>query len=341
MKKLLSTVLLYLIYTALIGVNCFGQAEAFKNPKNRPQTDAEWEAYIEKNLKPKINDTLITRLFEEADLVFEGELTSTVKTGYLQERIYHIEPYKIFKGVVQKDSVVKILANGKPQNATYEFGEWSHGYLESGVYFAKYDEQNNVYTFVNPQKAWVIYPMLTACIKYEKKIKTIFHDKILALKGAKYETTKIYRKKKENLGAGNTAMRGGNDTITGFSRDTVPAGRLDGSSTIFIYGQGFGTTKGKILLSDADTGGEMGVFLHPTQHILTWSDNSIQIIVPSMGYAANDGSYDQRESCAGTGIVTVIVNPLSPTPTFIDSQDTLFVPYAINNYATNSNDEIS
>ena len=250
MKKLLNTAILFFACATLIGVHCFGQV-SFEDMANPPKTGAEAMKYLDKYLKPKINDTLIAQLFEEADVVFEGELTSTVKTGHLQERIYHIEPYKIFKGVLQKDSVVKILANGRPQNATYDLGEWSHG-RGIALFFVKKDPQNeNIYRFVNPKNAWVGYAgRFISPITFEKQYKIALYDKMLGQKGAKYEKTPFFYKKKERLNVGNAAMRGGNDTITGFSRDTVPAGiRATNASHVTIYGNGFGTVKGNRLVT--------------------------------------------------------------------------------------------
>ena len=97
MKKLLSTVLLYLIYTALIGVNCFGQVSR-KDFFTAPKNDTELIKFIEKYVQPQINDTLITRLFNEADVVFEGEIVEITTLQDTRQNIYSLESYKIFKG---------------------------------------------------------------------------------------------------------------------------------------------------------------------------------------------------------------------------------------------------
>jgi len=106
------------------------------------------------------------------------------------------------------------------------------------------------------------------------------------------------------LSVGNAAMKkSGSGAITGFSKDSVPAGiRATNASHLTIYGNGFGTLKGDVLMKDANQANYF-VALHPTHNILYWSDDSIQIIVPSMGFASNGDEFlgDTRSACAGTG----------------------------------------
>jgi hypothetical protein len=248
MKKLL-VFTTFLLLTALNAVMSYGQIsnEDLRNP---PKTDAEVIKYIDKYLSPQINDTLISRLFAESDLVFEGELINTVKTNREGERVYELEPYKIFKGETLKDSTIKILAKSRPQNATYDLGEWSHGRSEVGVFFIKKNKNDNaIYHFVNPKNAWVVYPKLLIGhpIIHEQHFKKMFYDRVLASHGAKYEKTRYYHKKKENLTVGNAVMKSGSGVITGFSRDTVPAGVLSGASQLTIYSNRSSSVKRDIL----------------------------------------------------------------------------------------------
>jgi len=340
MKKLVLTTTILLLTTFWAANTCLGQV-SFEDMKNPPKTDAEAMKYINKYLKPKINDTLIAQLFEEADVVFEGEIIEGKALWDKQQNAYFLEPYKIFKGKVSNDDTITILAKWKPENATYDLGEWSHGRLEVGLFFVKKDPQNKeLYRFVNPKNAWVTYATwLIHPITFEKQYKKVLYDKMLKQKDAKYEKTKFYYKKKESLNVGIAAMKSGSDVITGFSRDTVPAGVLSGASRMTIYGNGFGTVKGNVLMEDANQANTF-VALHPTHNILYWSDDSIQIVVPSMGYASDNPNLgDSRNSCAGTGYVRVIKGTGPPFP--IWSETELIIPYAIKNYASNSDNELT
>jgi hypothetical protein len=335
MKKLL-VFTTFLLLTALNAVMSYGQIsnEDLRNP---PKTDAEVIKYIDKYLSPQINDTLIARLFEEADVVFEGEIIESTGFRETRQALYEFEPYKVFKGKIQKDSTLKIMTYPAPVDVQY-LGEWSHGRSEVGVFFIKKNKNDNaIYHFVNPKNAWVVYPKLLIGhpIIHEQHFKKMFYDKILAPHGAKYEKTRYYHKKKENLTVGNTVMKSGSGVITGFSRDTVPAGVLSGASRMTIYGDGFGSVKGNVLMEDANQA-NIFVALHPIRHILYWSDDSIQVIVPAMGFAssANPDIGDTRKSCAGTGYVRVIKGTGLPIPIWSDTE--LIIPYAIKNYAENS-----
>ncbi|MBK6610746.1 MAG: hypothetical protein IPI59_04580 [Sphingobacteriales bacterium] len=195
MKNVVNTLFL-LLTTALMGVNCWGQV-SFEDMANPPKNDTEAMKYIDKYLKPKINDTLIARLFEEADVVFEGEIIDGRALWDKQQNVYTLEPHKVFKG----EDTISIIANWKPQNATYDLGEWSHGRLEVGLFFVKRDPQNkNIYRFVNPKNAWISYATwIVNPIVLDKQYKIALYDKILGRKGAKYEKTSFFYKKKREL----------------------------------------------------------------------------------------------------------------------------------------------
>jgi hypothetical protein len=333
MKKLLVTTIIFLI-TALSAVNSYGQISN-EDMRNPPKTDAEAWKYIEKYIKPKINDTLIARLFEEADLVFEGEIIESTGLRETMQALYELEPYKIFKGRIQKDSTLKIMTYPAPVNVQY-LGEWSHS-RGVALFFVKKDLQNKeLYRFVNPKNAWVAYAgWFINPITFEKQYQKVLYDKILKLKNAKYEKTKFYYKKKEKLNVGKSATESSSGVITGFSHDTVPAGVLSGLSEVTIYGNGFGSVKGNVLMEDANRKNYF-IALHPTHNILYWSNDSIQIVVPSMGFASATSEFlgDTRESCAGTGYIRVIKGTGPPIPIWSNTE--LIIPYAINNFAENS-----
>lgn len=127
-------------------------------------------------------------------------------------------------------------------------------------------------------------------------------------------------------------------SITTFSRDTVPAGVLSGLSQLTIYGTGLGNTPRYVFLSNANNGGETTFPLHPTKYILHWSDDSIQTVVPSMGYASDNPTLgDERGACAGSDYVFVVTAANEP----VWSHKALIIPYAIKNYASNSDNELT
>lgn len=109
-------------------------------------------------------------------------------------------------------------------------------------------------------------------------------------------------------------------------------------SAVQILGQGFGTAKERIYLPDANRGGGNFTFrLHPDDHILSWSDNVIEIIVPSMGYFSD--TQNGLNSCAGTGIVE-LYRAQSLGGEYVQSPMPLFIPYAVNNFAENPENAI-
>ncbi|MBK8677323.1 MAG: hypothetical protein IPN25_00970 [Sphingobacteriales bacterium] len=71
MKNVVNTLFL-LLTTALMGVNCWGQV-SFEDMANPPKNDTEAMKYIDKYLKPKINDTLIARLLKRLMWFLKGK----------------------------------------------------------------------------------------------------------------------------------------------------------------------------------------------------------------------------------------------------------------------------
>lgn len=200
MKNLVLTTAVLLLTTFWAASTCLGQISK-EDMKNPPKTDTEVTKYISKYLTPKINDTLITRLFEEADVVFEGEIIDGRALWDKQQNAYALEPYKIFKGEMSKDDTITIVANWKPQNATYDLGEWSHGRLEVGLFFVKKDPQNKeLYRFVNPKNAWVSFPgIFSNPIIHEHLFEEVFYNQIVTFKALKPSKTHFFHKKKREF----------------------------------------------------------------------------------------------------------------------------------------------
>lgn len=191
MRKLTSLLAVIFLLTALNTLNCYGQ--------RYPKVDDELLNYANQTLKPKINDTLITRLFAEAELVFEGEIINGRALWDKQQNEYTLEPYKVFKGKVPKDNTITIIANWKLENATANLGgEWSHEKDEVGIFFVKKDPQNSeLYRFVNPKNAWVSYPDHISVFRHEKLLSNLLYSKIIIQKGAFCKESRFFLKKKK------------------------------------------------------------------------------------------------------------------------------------------------
>jgi hypothetical protein len=79
-------------------------------------------------------------------------------------------------------------------------------------------------------------------------------------------------------------------SITSFSPTTVNAGTLLSSNQITILGSGFGNTPGAVYFSNGNDGGSTKITSGLASDIISWSENSITVKVPSE---------------AGTGIISV------------------------------------
>ncbi len=149
---------------------------------------------------------------------------------------------------------------------------------------------------------------------------------IRKITGKKYrERVPLYSKKKDQTGQINKQS----DeqlvmTITGFSKDSVPAGTQTPLSHLTIYGSGFGTTVGQVHFKNANNGGANEVNIS-AKDILYWSDDSIRVHAPSMGDTT------QLDRCAGSGVVEVL-RYVGANPTdSVTSAMGIVVPYSIKN----------
>jgi hypothetical protein len=252
MKKLLATTATLLLSTLWAATTCFGQNTTPKfNPyakENYPKNEKEWAVYVRKTVEPYINDSLVSELFKQADLVFEGIIINSIGNIKTMQAIYELEPYKIFKGNISQDSTIKIISSPAPKNAD-TVGDWSLSYRSLGIFFVKKQTNGQLeYKFLNPKKSWLLYgSRLLNPIRQEKHLKEVLYNRILALSGAKYEKTSFYHKKKENLDAKNAKSESSTASITAFSRDTVPAGVLSGLSQLTIYSNRSSSVKRDIL----------------------------------------------------------------------------------------------
>jgi len=124
-------------------------------------------------------------------------------------------------------------------------------------------------------------------------------------------------------------------TITNIS----PTSRFAGIGEILtINGSNFGTTPGKVYFRTADNGGETYLNGLDSQFIASsgcsWSNTQIKVIVPSYvvdGYENMTGS--KKNGGAGTGDVMV----MTAQENFVNSTQTLQIPYSIINKEYNGN----
>ncbi len=116
---------------------------------------------------------------------------------------------------------------------------------------------------------------------------------------------------------------GGPIYITSIVPDHVRAGTRD---TVTITGGGFQSRRnnGNVFLKNADNGGQTYLHLDSIDY-LTWNDNMIQFIVPSIVDTSN---LNQKRSCPGSGFVKVKNNSGDSTSSLMDY---LNIDYAITN----------
>lgn len=168
---------------------------------NREVSVEEWEACIKNIFVQKMsNDSaLIVRNFEQANLVFEGEI---VKRQDLKEHIvYTIEPHVIFKGRIGRKKQVKVIANYSPITGGMQpLDEGSLGRRIVGVFFIEKHDSKNTYQFVNRDNAWIKYRFsISMFFDRENLLQETVRDKITTNKGARSKKTFFYRKKKKGM----------------------------------------------------------------------------------------------------------------------------------------------
>ncbi len=155
--------------------------------------DDELLQYQIEQINPTINDSMITMLFSEADVVVEGIFTSWEKGIDPRGAKYDIKVSRIFKGVGVSETI-SVEVGGSPNPDSRLLGEWSHSINSGGVYFLK--KYGKDFQFVNPNKAWVTYPKARYIFTHKKSLKEIVYNKILAVEGSFCKETKYLKKKK-------------------------------------------------------------------------------------------------------------------------------------------------
>lgn len=351
---------LYLLFIGIIATALFslttqaqdcyiGTARPGKLPKN-----AEERAYcLREILNDIVKDSIIIKNFNAADLVISGRIANAKYYDSTRQQLYYeIEPYTIFKGATSKSTLKGVITaprilgkntkiiNGMTITEKTEFsnysGEWSLASNNSGIFFLK-KNADGIYQFVNPKDAWVIYAYTDGII-HENVLKEMLYNKFEKLKDSKYQKTTFYHKKKEQTEKNTLKGLKSMATIDSFSRDTVPAGVLSGLSKLTIYGSGFDSTTQTLFMNNANHTQWLGyISLHPRKHITHWTDSTLEVIIPSMGYKPINPAYDDtRKACAGTGKIVLYDAIYGILDT---SAKELVVPYAIDNAAENDSIE--
>jgi len=358
-KWLLALLLLvYLSNTNLQAQDCWLQGGNFEDyPRGREELDY----CLHEVLGATIKEPLLQQLFDEAEVVVEAYISNAWSDKKQEYVFYEMQPYTIFKGSLSKRQSItittlipqktsrKFIENGREVTITQgddkdnlsPGGEWSLGKRQVGLYFLKKDTTaKNAYRFLNPKKSWFTYSYTDGIIN-EHVLREVLYSRITTLEKTKCQKTDFFRKKKENF---ENAKKGSRfpTTIDSLSHDTVPAGILSGNaSKLTIYGSGFDSTTQVVLMRNANSNQltENFVALHPRKHVVHWASDSIEIIIPSMGYNSNDSLLgDTRNAGAGSGKVMIYEDGFGIIAT---SPQPVIVPYSIINDAKNSDNEVN
>lgn len=229
---LIANILYLLISLQGYGQDCYYLVQEAKHRKLAPNELADClKQSFEKKLFEK--DNIITQNFKTANVVLEGEIINMHKHELFME--YEVIPYTVFKGIIDKNSTVKIMVSYPPnvklstkENREKQTAESYYG-RGSGLFFFQkiIDEPNNMYHLINSNDSCIGYLLDDIFYYYDFYQKTLY-PKIAKLENAKFKRTPFYFKKKESLAV--IERKGLNEimTITGFSRDTVPAGIRSG-----------------------------------------------------------------------------------------------------------------
>ncbi|MFI0428813.1 T9SS type A sorting domain-containing protein [Mariniflexile sp. HMF6888] len=244
------------------------------------------------NAQILLKEASLKKQIENSSLVVEGQVISKKSFWDAEKKnIYTantVRIYKVFKGGVYE--TIEVITKGGTVGLSAEIVTPSLKLHANDIgIFMLYD--NNVKSSVSNKsslKQFKPYGSLQGFYKYnlysdeainpfnkKKGIATSFYDEIMSHTNTSYiEVTNFDSSKKQtNLNKSALAAPG---SIT-FTPTTATAGT---KTVLTINGTGFGTTKGKVLFSNADDGGATFIEALNTQ-VLTWSDTQITVEIPS------------------------------------------------------------
>ena len=262
----------------------------------------------------------LSKQIEKSTLVLEGKVLS--KKSYWDsnhEKIYTIntiEVYKIFKGEVLSTIEIITLGGVVGMDAQIVYPNLKLNIDDTGV-FTLYNSHVELESKMSNKNRFKPYGSLQGFYKYDigndtagnhftskKGISNSFYNEIMSHTKANYIQLTNFEAQ-NNTTTSNKTSNSLLVTITNFFPTSSTAGT---KSFLVITGSNFGTTKGKVSFSNADTGGSGFVNALDSQ-ILTWTDTRITVEIPSE---------------AGTGKIRVINNNGS----LLTSSNTLYIKYA-------------
>ncbi|WP_190277577.1 T9SS type A sorting domain-containing protein [Adhaeribacter rhizoryzae] len=258
---------------------------------------------------------------EQATVILEGKVLAQKSFwDARQQNIYTantVEVFKIFKGQLANATQIEIITEGGT------VGNKMHVYSatlslqqgQQGIFFLEPSNFTNANQALPGSTRYSVYGSLQGFIRYNipshtagepfqayRSISTDVYPALLAFPEITLKTIKenpdlknipIYTTPLSNRAARTQAI----PAITGFSPDTITAGT---GAILTITGENFGNTRGTgfVEFKNANDGGS--TFIRPLDaDYISWSDNIIQLKVPSIPAGGGNG-------VAGTGQIRVM-----------------------------------
>ncbi len=280
-----------------------------------------------------LKEASLKKQIENSSLVVEGKVISKKSFWDAEKKnIYtanKIQVYKVFKGGMYE--TIEVITKGGTVGLSAEVVTPSLKLHTDDIgIFMLYD--NNIKSNVlnkSSIKQFKPYGSLQGFYKYnlysdeainpfnkKKGIATSFYNEIMSHTNTAYIEVADFDSSKKQTSLNKSALAAPG-SIT-FNPTTATAGT---KTVLTINGTGFGTTKGKVLFSNADDGGATFIEAIGTQ-VLTWSDTQITVEIPSE---------------AGTGQIRITDN----TNASATSTNSLTITYSESNVYYDADDETS
>jgi hypothetical protein len=243
---------------------------------------------------------------QQAEAIFEGKVIAKKSFWNKQHNYIYtantVEVYKIFKGNFTTDKTEIITPGGVVGDKAIVAEpalKLSRG--ETGIFFANFNHANL------PVTGTIMKPLAgpQSFIQYniaENSAADIFatyqgitsnlYKKIAALTKTNYQTVHPFNVDIASEESGRSAP-----VVTNLNPLSLSAGT---KTAVTISGSGFGATQGNghVSFKNSDNGGGSVVNVTDPKYYISWSDNTIQVIVPG----------DVMANAVGTGTVTVTNN---------------------------------
>lgn len=244
------------------------------------------------NAQMLLKEASLKKQIENSSLVVEGQVVSKQSFWDAEKKnIYTantIQVYKVFKGSVYE--TIEVITKGGTVGLSAEVVTPSLKLNTDDIgIFMLYN--NNVKLSLQNKssiKQFKPYGSLQGFYKYnlysdeainpfnkKKGIATSFYNEIISHTNTAYIEVANFDSSNKQTSLSKSALAAPG-SIT-FTPTTATAGT---KTVLTINGTGFGTTKGKVLFSNADDGGATFIEALSTQ-VLTWSDTQITVEIPS------------------------------------------------------------